>query len=87
MHASSAEKHFNHLHLLEEIGQGTFRVVHKAIWRGKIVAAKVVRVEAGTTARNTLLTEMEAIRCDNSEKHDDSILFYSYIGASTIPTF
>ncbi len=56
MHASSAEKHFNHLHLLEEIGQGTFGVVHKAIWRGKIVG-----VEAGTTARNTLLTEMKAV--------------------------
>ena len=58
------EGHFNHLHLLEEIGQGSFGVVHKAIWRGKIVAAKVVRAEAGTNAHKTILSEMEAIRHD-----------------------
>ena len=30
--------------LLEVIGHGTYGQVHKAVWRGKIVAAKVIPV-------------------------------------------
>ena len=30
------------LHLVEVVGEGAFGVVHKACWRGSIVAAKVV---------------------------------------------
>jgi serine/threonine protein kinase len=32
----------HHVRLLEEIGRGTYGVVHKAVWRGSIVAAKVL---------------------------------------------
>ena len=30
------------VHLIEEVGRGTYGVVHKAVWRGSIVAAKVL---------------------------------------------
>ncbi len=30
------------LHLLAVIGNGAFGVIHKAIWKGSIVAAKVI---------------------------------------------
>lgn len=32
----------NHVRLINEIGRGTYGVVHKAIWRGIVVAAKVL---------------------------------------------
>ena len=34
----------NKLHFLEVIGRGSFGVVHKAVWRGITVAAKVMSI-------------------------------------------
>ena len=34
----------NNIHLLEVIGRGTYSVVHKAVWRGSIVAAKQIDI-------------------------------------------
>ena len=39
---------FCDLKLVGVIGEGTFGVVHKAIWRGTIVAAKVINVPCGS---------------------------------------
>lgn len=48
---------------MDEIGRGSFGTVYKALWRGSIVAAKVVPAERGTRAHQTLLSEIEIIRC------------------------
>ena len=41
------------LRLISIIGQGNFGIVHKAIWRGSLVAAKVIQIpEGGTLAVN-----------------------------------
>ena len=34
----------NVVRMLDEIGQGSFGTVHKAVWRGCLVAAKVIQV-------------------------------------------
>lgn len=34
------------LHLMKVIGRGTYGIVHQAIWRGSIVAAKVMPIPA-----------------------------------------
>lgn len=39
---------FNDLKLVQVIGEGTFGVVHKAIWRGTVVAAKVINMPCGS---------------------------------------
>ena len=44
------------------MGEGTFGVVHKAIWRGTVVAAKVINVPAGTEP--SVLEEIEMYRYD-----------------------
>jgi hypothetical protein len=35
-------KDLDHVKFIEEIGRGTYGVVHKAVWRGSVVAAKVL---------------------------------------------
>ena len=47
------------LHLVKIIGQGTFGTVHKAIWRGSLVAAKVINIPAGSVG--TVKGEIQAI--------------------------
>lgn len=32
------------------LGEGTFGVVHKAIWRGTVVAAKLINLPSGSEA-------------------------------------
>ena len=32
----------DYVKFIEEIGRGTYGVVHKAVWRGSVVAAKVL---------------------------------------------
>ena len=41
---------FDELKLIEVVGEGTFGIVHKAIWRGTIVAAKLINVPSGSEA-------------------------------------
>lgn len=47
------------LHILEEIGQGAFGRVYKAVWRGTIVAAKEVRTSGN---QKILENEMSVYR-------------------------
>lgn len=47
------------LHLLELVGEGAFGVVHKACWRGCIVAAKVVPWPVGS---NLCSKEMDNLK-------------------------
>ena len=49
---------FQALKLLEVIGQGTFGIVHKAVWRGTAVAAKLINVPAGSEHKVTRELEM-----------------------------
>lgn len=37
------------LRLISIIGQGSFGIVHKAMWRGSLVAAKVIQIPEGRT--------------------------------------
>lgn len=52
---------FSNLKLIEVVGEGTFGVVHKAVWRGTVVAAKVVNVPHGST--ECVMKELEMCRC------------------------
>ena len=45
---------------MEVVGEGTFGVVHKAIWRGTVVAAKVINVPHGS--EETVKKEIEMCR-------------------------
>lgn len=47
--------------LLEVIGQGSFGVVHRAIWRGVVVAAKVIPLASCSDA-NLAMKELGALR-------------------------
>ncbi len=53
---------FRELHLISEIGRGSFGTVYKALWLGTIVAAKVVQAAIGTRANETLLSEINIVR-------------------------
>lgn len=46
--------------LLEVIGSGSYGVVHKAVWRGSIVAAKVIN--APEPAKAVALREIDAFK-------------------------
>ena len=46
--------------LIDVVGEGTFGVVHKAIWRGTVVAAKVISVPSGS--ESSVLKEIEMCR-------------------------
>ena len=39
------------LHLIEVVGEGAFGVVHKACWRGCVVAAKVVPIDTSVCSK------------------------------------
>ena len=39
------------LHLFKEIGRGSFGVVHMGIWRGTVVAVKVIHIHAGQSSK------------------------------------
>ena len=43
------------------MGEGTFGVVHKAVWRGTVVAAKIINVPSGTEPG--VIKEIEMSRC------------------------
>ena len=45
---------------MEVIGEGTFGVVHKAVWRGCVVAAKVINVPSGYASG--VMKEIEVCR-------------------------
>lgn len=51
---------FKELKNVEIVGEGTFGVVHKAVWRGTVVAAKIVSLPNGSEA--TVLKELEMCR-------------------------
>jgi len=40
------------LHLFKEIGRGSFGVVHMGIWRGTVVAVKVIHIHAGQSIKS-----------------------------------
>ena len=44
---------------MEVVGEGNFGVVHKAVWRGTIVAAKILNIYCGSEA---VLKEIEMCR-------------------------
>ena len=46
--------------VVEVVGEGTFGVVHKAIWRGTVVAAKVISVPCGS--EDGVIKEIEMCR-------------------------
>lgn len=48
------------IRLMEVIGRGTYGVVHKAVCRGYVVAAKVISTPA--TAREQAMKEIEAYK-------------------------
>lgn len=50
------------LTLIDEIGRGSYGVVHRAIWRGSVVAAKVLSVPTCTSAQSAR-NEAEILRC------------------------
>ena len=45
---------------MDVIGRGTYGVVYKAVWRGCVVAAKVIAKPA--TAREQAMKEIEAFK-------------------------
>ena len=47
------------LTLIEEIGRGSYGLVHKAVWRGTIVAAKVINISSST---QSALNEFKVLR-------------------------
>ena len=49
---------FCELQLMQTIGQGSFGTVHKALWRGVIVAAKVIQAIEGTCGFAKLIEEI-----------------------------
>ena len=51
---------FKELKVMEVIGQGTFGVVHRAIWRGTTVAAKILNVPSG--CESEIYREIEMCR-------------------------
>lgn len=51
--------HTGKLQMLQVIGQGTYGTVYKAVWRGTMVAVKVIPGSFGVIQR-----EIEAIRYD-----------------------
>lgn len=50
------------LTLIDEIGRGSYGVVHKALWRGSVVAAKVLSIPTYTSAQSAR-NEAEILRC------------------------
>ena len=50
------------IELVNKVGEGTFGVVFKAVYRGKHVAAKVVKCEKGTKTYRMIIKESETIR-------------------------
>ena len=48
------------LRLAEIIGQGSFGIVHKAVGRGSVVAAKVISLPSAD--RDAVMKEIETIR-------------------------
>lgn len=46
----------NKLRLLNLVGQGSFGMVHRAVWRGVVVAAKVIQVGQ---EKNKFMAEVE----------------------------
>ena len=49
------------LDCVEEIGRGTYGVVHKALWRGTVVAAKVLCTPT-TAHEEDIIKEIESFR-------------------------
>ena len=45
---------------METIGQGSYGIVHKAVWHGSILAAKVVALPSAD--RDEVMKEIEIIR-------------------------
>ena len=50
------------LQLCDKVGEGTFGVVYKALYKKKVVAAKIVLCERGTKGYKMIITESEMIR-------------------------
>lgn len=50
VHALIGLETFQELKVMDVIGEGTFGVVHKAIWRGTVVAAKLINLPSGSEA-------------------------------------
>lgn len=48
------------IRLMDVIGRGTYGVVHMAVWRGCVVAAKVIATPA--TATEQAMKEIEAFK-------------------------
>ena len=47
LHSGIADT-YQHIKLGEVLGEGTFGVVRKAIWRGTVVAAKILNIPRGS---------------------------------------
>lgn len=52
------------------IGQGTFGIVHKAVWRGSVVAAKLINIPAGSESDINQEIEM----CRYVHSHDSPMV-------------
>ena len=52
--------HLRNLKLGEVVGEGTFGVLHKAIWRGTVVAAKIINIPNGS--ETSVMKEIEMCR-------------------------
>ena len=50
------------IRLIEVIGRGTYGVVHKAIWRGSIVAVKQIFTPSSGAENDRLIKEIEAFQ-------------------------
>ena len=50
------------VHLAEQVGQGTFGTVYKALWRGCIVAAKVISLPTSAPCMDRIEEEIKACR-------------------------
>ncbi|KAL4331932.1 hypothetical protein GQ457_07G009400 [Hibiscus cannabinus] len=67
------EIHWEHLHLGEEIGQGSYAVVYRGIWNGSDVAVKVYF--AGEYKESTLLDYKKEIDIMRKLRHPNVLLF------------
>ncbi len=50
------------IRLLDVIGKGSFGVVHRAIWRGSLVAAKVLPMGGVRSEVEAMIREVDACR-------------------------